>query len=222
MEVHFASKTKLSFAELQKRLEKGARFVVYQWVVPLPLFFPKRRFSDVYLIEAGQNPNSYCGRFNLYCRLFGWWGFPFGPMAVFTTVRSNKSGGIDVTDDIVLNLTEKDYASGSLTIVETATKFISPEKTDLKEYQKVFSALIRQNIIEEMPTIGIYIDTKDSEAPLPYIGFEEPLSEEKKTLIEDGIYKRFYKHHHFFLVELNDDFHLSEILLQQGTKVVQA
>lgn len=90
----------MSAADLQREAEKGARFVYYSYTLSF-IIVTLRKTSGVYLIKAGENAVQRGFRFTLLSLLFGWWGIPFGPKFTLQSIRVNRKGGNDVTDEVM-------------------------------------------------------------------------------------------------------------------------
>jgi len=90
---------------LAQELQRGARFVAFQYVISA-LVVTFRRVSDIYYIPPGVSPLSKGWPFTLLTLAVGWLGFPWGfiytPMAIY----KNLSGGIDVTAEVAAELLE--------------------------------------------------------------------------------------------------------------------
>ncbi len=92
--------TGLSAYDLQQEAADGGRFVYYPYTVSL-IFATFRRTSGVYLVRKNENTVSRRTLFALVSLLFGWWAIPYGPKYTFEAIRSNFSGGKDVTDEVM-------------------------------------------------------------------------------------------------------------------------
>lgn len=218
MEIKLANSYQYSFEEVMLAKDSGAKFVTYQWFVPLPLFRPSRRLSKVYYIPSNKSASSYAWKFNVISLIIGWWGLPWGPIFVFRSIRLNNSGGVDVTKDIYLNINKSSYKNGRLLIKSTTAEYLHPSRTDIKEYTKVFKNLLEEGVILDAPIIGMNLNTEDNEEPFLLIGFDEPI-EEIEHIITAAIYKRFFKHTRFELINLNGNFKSKETFISQGLKI---
>ena len=90
----------MSPAQLRSELQRGARFVVYQYCISV-LVMSFKRSSRVYFIPAqgarrGRSAAAYCA----LSLLLGWWGFPWGPIWTLSTLVGNLTGGVDVTAEM--------------------------------------------------------------------------------------------------------------------------
>ncbi|WP_107037468.1 hypothetical protein [Brumimicrobium mesophilum] len=65
MEIKFANNNSFTFEEVIEAKNNGGSFVTYQWIIPLPLFYPVRRLSKVYFIPKGGNQAKYAKKFNI-------------------------------------------------------------------------------------------------------------------------------------------------------------
>ena len=86
----------LTAGQIRQEVERGGRFVVFQYCVSA-LVITFRRNSPVYFLRAGENAMGKALPWTLLSFFVGWWGFPWGliytPMVLFTNLR----GGKDVT-----------------------------------------------------------------------------------------------------------------------------
>ncbi len=89
--------------EISFEIERGGRFVVYQYVISL-IVVTFRRNTPLQFIAAGESATAKSMPWTLLTLLLGWWGFPFGfiytPMVLFR----NLKGGTDVTHAIAAGL----------------------------------------------------------------------------------------------------------------------
>lgn len=90
----------LSPEQLQQEVEKGGKFIYYPFALSL-IVVTFKRVSGVYLIRNKESAVTRGLRFSLLSLLFGWWGFPFGPKFTLESIRTNFSGGKDVTDEVM-------------------------------------------------------------------------------------------------------------------------
>jgi len=90
----------LSQEEISKELDKGAKFVVFQYCISL-LIVSFKRGGDVHFIRNGESSIKYSWGPTLVSLIFGWWGFPWGPIYTIQTTFINLSGGKDITTDIL-------------------------------------------------------------------------------------------------------------------------
>ena len=90
----------LTNAEINEELQKGARFVIYQYAVSV-VVMSFRRPSNIYFIRSGQRSLTPGLGFSAVSLLFGWWGSPWGPIYTFQSLWNNFKGGRDVTREVL-------------------------------------------------------------------------------------------------------------------------
>jgi hypothetical protein len=86
----------LSPDQVRRELERGAKFVVFQYCVSV-LILTFRRSTAIYFVRPGEGVVGKALPWTLLTLVAGWWGFPWGliytPMILFQNMR----GGKDVT-----------------------------------------------------------------------------------------------------------------------------
>jgi hypothetical protein len=93
----------ISLDQLQKQVEKGGTFVMYQYCISILFAVSLRRFSPAYFIPANESKSKYKAKYNRLSSIFGWWGIPWGIVYTLSSYKINRNGGIDVTEDILYN-----------------------------------------------------------------------------------------------------------------------
>jgi hypothetical protein len=86
----------MSSDELAFEIQRGGRFVVYQYCISL-LVVTFRRNSPVKFIRAGESATTKGLPFTLLTLVFGWWGIPWGFIYTPQVIYKNLKGGTDVT-----------------------------------------------------------------------------------------------------------------------------
>jgi hypothetical protein len=89
----------LSSSEIEFELQRGAKFVLFQYCVSVIVLTFKRP-SDIYFIRSGENAVVKSLPFTLVSLVGGWWGIPWGPIYTIQSVYNNLTGGKDVTQQI--------------------------------------------------------------------------------------------------------------------------
>jgi hypothetical protein len=90
--------------QLKFELERGAKFVIYQYCISL-LVVSLKRSSNIYLVRPGESRVPKAIGFALISLVLGWWGIPWGPIWTISTTVTNLGGGKDVTKEVVESLT---------------------------------------------------------------------------------------------------------------------
>ena len=96
--------------ELSWEIQNGGRFVHFQYTISI-LVMTFKRPTDIYFLRSGE---SYIGKalpYTLLSLVLGWWGLPWGLIYTPYVIFSNLSGGKDVTDEIVSQVTPQHHYS---------------------------------------------------------------------------------------------------------------
>ena len=97
----------LTVADLNREVERGGKFVVFQYCFSI-LIMTFKRSSDIYFIRPGESTIKYRVGFTLVTLLFGWWGIPWGPIYTISSVFTNLRGGKDLTQDVLNSFNSSD------------------------------------------------------------------------------------------------------------------
>jgi len=90
----------MSGTEISLELQKGARFVVYEYAISI-LIMTFYRSSSITFIKADDNAVVKGLGFTLLTFFLGWWGIPWGPIRSVQAMITNFKGGKDVTDRVI-------------------------------------------------------------------------------------------------------------------------
>lgn len=90
----------LSVEQMNHELANGAKFVVFPYCISIWIM-TFRESSSIYFIKSGESTIKYSIPYTLISLFAGWWGVPWGPIYTFGSIRSNLSGGKNVTDDVL-------------------------------------------------------------------------------------------------------------------------
>ncbi len=86
--------------QLKFEIERGARFILFQYCISLVVVTLKRP-SSIYLFRAGESRLGKILGFSAISLLLGWWGIPWGPIYTIGTLVTNLRGGKDVTKEVL-------------------------------------------------------------------------------------------------------------------------
>ena len=90
----------LTVDDVNRELDNGAKFVMYEYCISLILMSTKRT-SNIYFIKSGESAAKKGLSFTLLTLILGWWGIPWGPIFTIAAVTTNVMGGKDVTQDVL-------------------------------------------------------------------------------------------------------------------------
>jgi len=206
--------------DLKKRVNLGARFVVFNYRISLGLVSLLRVSPAIYIREKNEL-NKFRKKYNNYNLIFGPWYFFKGPWLTYNAFKINNSGGIDVTNDIMHNITEKALIQKEVDILEIHDIFIKIKNSDLSNIKKALKLIDKKKIQIEKAYAGIFINVEEFESPYFVIGIKiDKYSIFDGKIILDSIYKIFYKHVRFELFDIDKEAELGEKLIQQGNLVL--
>lgn len=95
----------MSPRDLNEELDRGGRFVIYQYCISL-ILITFRRSSDIYFLKGGESGFSRGMEYNLMSFLLGWWGIPWGPIYTVGSLINNFKGGKNVTQEVIQSLSQ--------------------------------------------------------------------------------------------------------------------
>ncbi|UZR98260.1 hypothetical protein [Chondrinema litorale] len=90
----------LTTEQINKELQRGAKFVVFQYCISL-IVVTFKRGSDIYFIREGESAVGKGIGYTLLTFFVGWWGIPWGPIYTIGSLYTNLSGGKDVTQEVL-------------------------------------------------------------------------------------------------------------------------
>jgi len=89
----------MTHAELADEIERGGKFVIYEYCVSLIVVTMKQP-SNIHFVRADHSRVAKGLPFTALSLVTGWWGFPFGPIYTIWALAVNFGGGKDVTADV--------------------------------------------------------------------------------------------------------------------------
>ena len=206
--------------DLAGLVRQGAKFVAYQYIISVPVFRPVKRISKLFFIKPGEKSSRYATGYNFLSFLLGIWGLPFGPPTLVKILLLNMKGGIDFTEEVMVNLKADTLLTKEINLEKPARFFEPPTKSNLKELEKVFREVKKHIIIEEPVVAGFYINTAPDETPYHVLGISSELTEENIQVIRRELGRKFYKHIRFEIVSLlSPDYEHIERLKNEGVRL---
>ena len=215
MKIHIDDTVKTG--ELPELVRKGAKFIAYRYIISVPVFYPTKRISKLFFIKPGEKSSKYSTGYNLLSLLLGIWGLPFGPPNTVRAFILNLKGGIDFTEDVMVNLKDDTLVKKEVILEKPARFFLKPSKSNLNELKKVFRMIKKLNIISEPVIAGFYINVAKDEKPYHVIGVSSELTDETIRIIRQELYKKFFKQTKFEVVSFqSNNYEHIEMLRNEG------
>ncbi|MGB0431121.1 MAG: hypothetical protein ACPGLV_11655 [Bacteroidia bacterium] len=209
-EEHYNYKVKIpphwNYAELENAIANGAQFKIYEFVISFGLAI--HRVSKAHIVPSEQKAYVAGLPYLFLSLILGWWSLPKGPYYVYLTIKTILNGGIDITEDVLVNLNKTVFESsinGGVFEVELkkATQFFAKMNSgDFKLCKKILRKNIHNFPEIDGIAIGMFVNT---EAPFRCIGIQTKNNVEPNSdAILELIYKKFYKRIHFEIIHLNN------------------
>ncbi|WP_222165724.1 hypothetical protein [Edaphocola aurantiacus] len=204
---------------LRREIKNGARFVIYAYNISL-LGIMLHRISPAIFVPAGNKEKTLRTKYNLLCSLFGWWSIP-GLTKTIANIRCNNKGGVDVTEDVMLNLSEADLHNGLVNLQETHMLYAEPDRDDLKAFKKVFQHYhsTHPNIKECIVGLCLTIEPEEAHKALAVGLVVNGSFDHNIDSIELDLYKQFFRHVAFEFVDLTESSENAVFLRKQGTQI---
>ncbi|MDI9308650.1 MAG: hypothetical protein QM535_00430 [Limnohabitans sp.] len=95
----------LSIDEINRELNNGAKFVVFEYCISI-LIMTFKRGTDIYFVKSDESAIKHSIGYTILTLLLGWWGIPWGPIYTIGAMFTNFSGGKDVTDEVLKHLNQ--------------------------------------------------------------------------------------------------------------------
>ena len=200
--------------ELLNAIDNGARFVVFQYCISI-IAFALVRYSPAILVMNEDELEEKAQSYNTLSKTFGWWSFPYGISETLRSLRINRAGGVDMTEDILLNFKESMLASKEVEMLKTNQLFMVPNSDSVSCFDRAISDLEKKFDYDEI-AIGLFINTEEYENPYLVIGVNSPLEmAESREVLSDALYKHFTSHTKFTFIDLKmKNEHTKRLLLQ--------
>jgi len=184
----------ITLENLKEQINNGSKFIAFRYCVSIFFAVSHRRFSPAFLIKENADIRKYKRKYNLITIFFGWWGFPWGPIHSIRALNVNKSGGLDVTEDIMLNIDEDALIKHEVEMKLTNQLFCKPDRIDTKAFKKALMRDFKGDLNIKKMAVGFFINTG---SPFYTIGLKvdgnfESNIERVKTSLYTGFHKRTY------------------------------
>jgi hypothetical protein len=88
----------LSSAEIAHELNRGGRFVFFEYCISC-LIFSLRHPTDIILLRREQRGWVRGLPYTMLSLVLGWWGLPWGVIYTPLALATNLAGGCDVTEE---------------------------------------------------------------------------------------------------------------------------
>ncbi len=217
MKYRLANLEGFTIGQLEQEIARGGKLVTYAWTIS-PIAFTVRNVTDVYLVLPGEKDNHWIMP-TIVTGLFGWWSIPNGFINALQSIKVNRSGGLDVTGDIMANLDETSLATRTVEFKVAQSLFGKATDRNRTLITKAVNRTMPHYREVDEAYLGRYINTQEGEQPFHVIGIRsaEPIDSFRESLLMN-LRKDFYKHVRFEIIPL-DSSDLAVKLVEQGDRL---
>lgn len=207
---------------LHNEIQHGGRFLVFPYCISVFFAVTTRRFSPAIFVPYGASTQTYQTRYNRISYILGWWGIPWGPVRTLQCVRINRNGGIDVTEDILLNIDENCLRQREVVLHKTSMLFTPPEGSERQSFEKAILKKLPHDPELKKLVVGLYLNTAEGEAPVYTIGLRTAGAVQHYQIeaVRKALYTQFYKRVPFVFTNLDEANELNGILEKQGLTII--
>ena len=217
MKYKLVIKDNFSLDELRNEIQNGGRFIVFPFCISLIFAVTLKRFSSAIFFKNGESILKFKSKYNLISYIFGWWCIPWGPIQTITNIRINNSGGMDITDDILLNITEQALEAKEIDLKFTNLLFDKPSKSEIKAFKKAIFNKFEENYKIDKAVVGKFINEEYNNGTHYIIGLSiEGEFEKYSDPLKKALLTQFFKHVQIDLLDLSIDSVEAKLLLEQG------
>lgn len=221
--VHLRTPEHLTYEEMLKRIEVGAKLVMFRYIISVPLLGSYDKDSDVYYVRSNEEAIAIGKKFTRITRWFGWLNPLTGIPLSMSAIQLNKKGGRDMTDDILANLNKDIFDSGFVVIHQVVNVMYPPDKVETRALKKAL-AILRLEYGVGTLWAGVYSDVEPHEDPYLVVGFSSSnRASDYFEQVETTIRKQFLKHVRILFLDLNNEedkgSEFAKLLMKQGARI---
>lgn len=204
--------------DLVEKIQRGGRFVVFPYAISF-LVVTLQQLSPAIYISGDEDLNFFARKYTRKNYQYGLWAIPWGLIKTFDYIKVIREGGMDVTEDIVLNLTQENLYRGEVLLKRHKTVLKHPEPGELKSLQKGLLTL-PEPIQRYSVWFGYFLNVAKNEEPFFLLGIAADTEFEKvEALLRKAVYSQFYKRIPFHFIDMNSDSEWTTLLKEQGVRL---
>lgn len=205
---------------LKKDIDSGGKFILFNYRIGLGVV-SLLRFSPAIFIKQRDEFEKFKKKYNRINFLFGPWFIFRGPFLTYNAYKVNKNGGIDITKDVVINVTQEHLEKREVNIQIIHNIFSKVNKSDKKNIVKALKKTDLNIVPVKNFYIALFVNVEKYQEPYFVIGIE--LTKQmglNKEHIKTNLNKYFYKHVEFKIFEIIENNESSDKLIEQGEKIM--
>ncbi len=204
---------------LKKDVDSGGKFILFNYRIGLG-FVSLLRFSPAIYVKKENEIEKFKKKYNRLNFVFGPWFVFRGPFLTYNAYKINKKGGIDVTKDILTNLTQEHLEKREVDIQIIHNIFQKVNKSDKKGIIKAIQKTDLNIVPLKNVYVALFVNVEEYQEPYFVIGVElyKPIELDKEH-IKTNLNKYFYKRIKFEIFNIDEDKDYSDKLIEQGEKI---
>ena len=217
MKYKLVIKDNFSVDELRNEIQNGGRFIIFPYCISLIFAVTLKRFSPAIFFKNGESILEFKNKYNLVSCVFGWWCIPWGPMETIANIKINNKGGIDIIEDILLNITDEGLEAKEIDLKVTNSIFDKPSKSEIKAFKKAIFQKFEGNYQIEKVVVGRFINEEYNNGSHYIIGILMRGEFEKYSdPLNKALLTQFFKNVEIDLLDLSIDSEEAKQLLLHG------
>jgi hypothetical protein len=204
---------------LKKDIDSGGKFILFNYRIGLGAV-SLLRFSPAIFIKRNEDFEKFKRKYNRMNLLFGPWFIFKGPFLTYDAYKINRNGGIDITKDILTNLTQEFLEKREVNIQVVHNIFSKINKSDKKNIIKALQRIDLNIVPAKNIYIALFINVEEYQEPYFVIGIELSRKMDlNKEHVKIKLNKYFYKHVEFEIFDINENDDYSDKLIEQGERI---
>lgn len=204
--------------DLEEKIQRGGRFVVFPYAISF-LVVTMQQLSPAIYISGDKDLNFFARKYVRKNYQYGLWAIPWGIIKTFDYLKVIREGGLDVTEDIMLNLTQENLYREEVLLNRHKTVLKHPEPEEIKSLKKGLRTL--PQTMQAYPIwFGYYLNVAKDEEPFFLLGIAaDEAFELAEPSFREAVYSQFYKRIPFLFVDMNSVSDWSTLLKEQGIPI---
>lgn len=205
----------LTLEQLKTEISNGYRFVAFQYCFS-PIFATYYPFSPAFFIKDKKEVRPHIIKYNCVSAIFGWWGIPYGPYQTIRCIQFNLKGGLDVTEEIMKNITEEDLKNNCVHLLQTTMLFRKPDRSDMKTMSKLMRDYTYDYNLKECYAAWSLVEDNCF-----CVGLKAGKDFKKYAdAFHMHLRKKFFKHIHIEIIDMSEEEEFIDLLRKQGVSVI--
>ncbi|QLH44448.1 MAG: hypothetical protein HWD58_01740 [Bacteroidota bacterium] len=203
--------------DLEEKIQRGGRFVVFPYAISF-LVVTMQQLSPAIYISGDKDLNFFARKYVRKNYQYGLWAIPWGIIKTFDYLKAIREGGLDVTEDIMLNLTQENLYREEVLLNRHKTVLKHPEPEEIKSLKRTKN--IAPNHASVPYLVWVLFKCSKRRRTLFLLGIAaDEAFELAEPSFREAVYSQFYKRIPFLFVDMNSVSDWSTLLKEQGIPI---